>query len=219
MDIHRYFTFVFIMFILSFTNVSSQNNMEIKVNQALLPVAEKYKSNIAVDAADYNLVYYLKDKIRDTAAHIYRFESGGKMGSITYNAPHITVVVDEKGILKGFSHLGAKMKGENNLAEQRCKQLALSFFSRYASDLTDVNYQWVDDQTFPIVINRTKSNLRAKWVKYRDRKTGYYLWVILAPDGSIMEFDRDIYWNFLRGGRVNELWLRDDWFEKRMKRR
>lgn len=112
------------------------------------------------------------------------------------------------------------MKGENKLTEEKSKELALSFLKQYAPDLINIKFQWIDDQFFSLQDEENKTvNIQGKWVKFKDNKTGYYLWVIIAPDGSIIEFDRDIYWNFFRGGRIHELWLRDDWFNKRLKKK
>lgn len=181
-----------------------------------LAIAQGFKSTIAPEAENYNLVYFLKDKINDDVVYIYRFEPGN---ATTFNLhrAHITVIVDNKNKLKGFARTDEKMNSTNNLDDNNCRQLALAFIKQYAPDLTDIKFQWVNthEESF-IDRNRNKTEIQGKWVKYREAKSGHYLWVILAPDGRIMEFDRDIVWSFFRGGRVNELWLRDDWFGKRI---
>ena len=201
------------------TNSFTQTDMKITEEAGgYLPAVEKYKSEIAINPAEYKLVYFLKDKINKEVVYIYRFEATGNPGDFNLHYTHITIIVDSKKRLKGFSQITESMRGENNLGDSECRQLALSFLKKYASDLKKTDFQWIDDQKISF-LNTTswkKESLNGKWVKFRDNETGYYLWVILAPDGSIMEFDRDIFWSFFRGGRVNELWLRDDWFGKRI---
>lgn len=207
------------LFILCITTLSAQYMNDNSRSDKYLAIAENYKSAIAPDAKDYNLAYSLKDKINDDVVYIYRFESGNATALNLYRA-HITVIVDRTNKLKGFARTDENMSGKNNLDDDKCRQLALAFIKRYAPDLTDIKFQWVDIHKESVTDqNKKKTEIQGKWVKYKDSKSGHYLWVILAPDGRIMEFDRDIVWSFFRGGRVNELWLRDDWLDKRISKK
>lgn len=180
--------------------------------------AERYKSEIAPGTANYNLVHYLKDKINDEIVYIYRFEPDGEPGKINLHHTHVTVIIDNKEKLKGFAHISPQMQGANSLGEERCRELTLSFLKKYAPDLFNSSFQYVNNQKFPLIDKSGKrTDLNGKWVKYRERESGEYLWVMLAPDGSVIEFDRDIVWSFFKGGRVNELWLRDEWLGKKLK--
>lgn len=201
---------------LCITNLFAQD-MEITTeSDKYLAVAEGFKSAIAPDAEDYKLVYFLKDKINDDDVYIYRFEPDNARMPNLYHA-HITVIVDSRNKLKGYARMDGKMSSNNNLDETKCRQLAQTFINQYAPDLRDIKFQWVNNHKESFIDrDNNKKELNAKWVKFREAKSGHYLWVILAPDGRIMEFDRDIVWSFFRGGRVNELWLRDEWFGKRV---
>lgn len=209
---------VVILFILSITNLSAHYMNDTTESDKFLAIAEYFMTTIAPDTKDYNLAYFLKDKINDDVVYIYRFERGNPPTLNLYHA-HITVIVDSRKRLKGFSRTHERMSGKNNLSDDKCRQLAKSFIKQYAPDLVDIRFQWVDiHQESLIDTSNNKTEIQGKWVKYKEPKNGHYLWVILAPDGSIMEFDRDIVWSFFRGGRVNELWLRDDWLGKRIGR-
>jgi len=191
----------------------SQINKDMKEQNKLLQVAESYKNKLSKEV-DYKVVLYLKDKINKDVVHIFRFEPEPS-SSVTIYGPHITVILDDNEKLKGFARLSENMTGENNINEKDGKALALSFLRKYAPDLRDADYQWTKSHQETLTDGKgNKKVINGKWVKYREENTGQYLWVILAPDRSIMEFDRDIVWSFFRGGRVNELWLRDEWFGK-----
>lgn len=203
------------LFILCITNLFAYNMNDTSESDKYLAIAQGFKSAIAPDAKNYSLVYSLKDKINDDVVYIYRFEPGNAPTLNLYRT-HITVIVDSKNKLKGFARTDEKMSVKNKLDDDKCRQLALAFIKKYAPDLADIKFQWIDTHEESFIDNsKNKSLLQGKWVKYKESKNGHYLWVILAPDGRIMEFDRDIVWSFFRGGRVNELWLRDDWFGKR----
>lgn len=211
--------FVTIIIILCLLHASITNaiNTQIKndmTNNKYLPLAEQYKNEYAKKEAHYKLVFYLKDKINKDNVHIYRFEPSVSTG-VTLNHPHVTVIIDDNGKLKGFARLSEDMTGENKIDQRRSMVLAYAFLHKNAPDLDNVEYQWSAPLKEKIIgADGKETNANGIWVKYRDKNTGQYLWVILAPDESIMEFDRDIVWSFFKGGRVNQLWLRDEWFGK-----
>lgn len=208
--------FTAILFLLSITNLFAGEMEDSGELNKYLAVAVDFKLAIAPGAEDYNLVYSLKDRINDDMVYIYRFEPGNHQALNLHHA-HITVIVDGRKMLKGFAWTDGKMSGTNNLDDDKCKQLALAFFKQHAPDLTNIRFQWIDTQKIRFIdTNNDPKELTGKWVKYKEAGSGHYLWVILAPDGRIMEFDRDIVWSFFRGGRVNELWLRDEWLSKRI---
>ena len=51
-------------------------------------------------------------------------------------------------------------------------------------------------------------------VKCRNSADGTYFWVIVGSDNSVIVFERDIEWDFIRAGRQTEKWLHDDWLRK-----
>lgn len=202
-----------VIFLFTDNNIYAQNKMK-TANNKFYPQAEFYKNELAKTEADYKLIFYLEDKINDDNVHIFRFEPESST-NVTINGAHVTVILDENNKLKGFAQLSEAMTGKNEIDEKEGMIQALLFFKKHAPDLNDAKYQWSDSHEEKLIGSDGKEKkINGKWVKYRDEKTGQYLWVILAPDKTIMEFDRDIIWSFFRGGRVNELWLRDSWFNK-----
>lgn len=208
-----------ILFIICFP-VYTQNNIPMnEQGQMLLSAAITFKDKISPDAKDYNLVSSLKNKINDDNVFIFRFEPIPSK-SLTLHGEHATVILDTQSRLKGYSHISPKMKGSNDIPERQAMVLAIEFFHDYARDIyKSTDFQWTNSHKEKVKGNDGKEiSISGSWVKFREKQTGEYLWVILAPDGSIMEFDRDIVWSFFKGGRVNELWLRDEWLGKWLKK-
>ena len=192
-------------------NAQINNDM---TNNKFLPKAEQYKNEYAKGESHYQLVFYLKNKINKDDVHIFRFEPAPAK-SVTLHGSHVTVILDDSGKLKGFGRLTEDMTKANEISLMRAMGLAYSFLLKNAADLDDISYQWTKPHKEKIIGSDGKEKTaNGIWVKYRDEKKGNYLWVILAPDESIMELDRDIVWSFFRGGRINELWMRDEWFGK-----
>ncbi|WP_446470479.1 hypothetical protein [Xenorhabdus stockiae] len=38
-----------------------------------------------------------------------------------------------------------------------------------------------------------------------------YFWIFVASDKSVMAFERDIKWDFIKASRQTERWLHDKW--------
>lgn len=183
-------------------------------NYKLPAEATRLKDELAGSAVDYWLVYSQKQHINDTPVYIFRYEPESTK-TVNLHNTHATIILDENTKLKGFSYLHESMVRNQSFDEKEAKSIADRFLNKYAADLKDPKFQWTNIHKEKIIgADGTEKTIHAVWVKYRDPKSGQYLWVMIAPDGSIMEFDRDIVWSFLRGGRVNELWLRDEWFGK-----
>lgn len=203
-----------LMGILIFSHTLCAQNIMTDQNNKYYIKAEQIKDQLAKGESGYKLIFYLKNKINDDNVHIFRFEPEPSK-RVTLKGPHVTVIIDDNLRLKGFARLNESMTGKNNISESDGMVQALLFLNKYAPDLKDSKYQWSAPHEEKVIgADRKEKTINGTWVKYREQKTGQYLWVILAPDQSIMEFDRDIVWSFFRGGRVNELWLRDEWFGK-----
>ncbi len=186
----------------------------------MLVVAEAYKAKISPDNKSFNCVFHIIDKINDDKVYIYRFEKNGKIGVCNMFHPHITVIVDSNKKLRGYHHIDKEMLGDNRLKDKECIEISRSFLKEYANDLINESLQYISHQKFPIIVGGNKKDIiNATWVKYRDGKTGAYFWVMLNPQGKIIEFDRDIFWSFFRGGRATEEWLLEEWFSKWLKKR
>lgn len=199
---------------MGFLCAQNENNPSMTGNSKFLLKAEQYKAEFAPDDVDFKLVFNRKEKINDDPVYIYRFESSTS-NNVTLNKAHITVILGEDGKLKGYARLNEDMGGDNKIDEKKGQAFASAFLNRHAPDLKEAGYQWSKIHEETIIGSDGKARkIKGLWVKYQERKSGEYLWVILAPDGTVMEFDRDIVWSFFRGGRVNELWLRDEWFGK-----
>ncbi|MCX8617021.1 hypothetical protein J3U42_01265 [Gilliamella sp. B2923] len=52
-------------------------------------------------------------------------------------------------------------------------------------------------------------NLTGVKVKCRDLNTVLYFWTIIAPDETIMVFERDVERDFICAGRQTQKWLHD----------
>lgn len=89
----------------------------------------------------------------------------------------------------------------------------------YAPDLIGkYKVQWIDRHEEVINIDGIKTKVAGMKVKCRNLEDGLYFWIVIAPDKSVMIFERDIQWDFIKAGRQTEKWLHDNWFQKLQKK-
>lgn len=140
-----------------------------------------------------------------------------KVDEISLFGEHISFVKNKNGTLIAVAKMLKKYANKPNLSKDEAKNIALSFLEKHANDLLE-NYKilWID--LHDEIINdgaKTKiSGLKVKCQNLNDKK---YFWVIVGFDKSIMVFERDVIWDFLKAGRVSEKYIHDSWLEKFIK--
>ncbi len=185
----------------------------------LMAAAKKFRQEIAPKNADYELVYFMTGKFNEENVNIYRFEPN-KEKKVNLNGPRIVVVLNEKGELREFARVNESLLRPPAMSEEKAREEALAFLAKYAPDLKDVSFQWVSTRKLKLIDNQGRTHVVVgTWAKYRDPQSGRYLWVLFGADGGVMEFDRESVWSFIRGGRVTERWLDDDWFGRQMEKK
>lgn len=136
--------------------------------------------------------------------------------SANYGMENVSFLIRKDGQLEGVSRLLPEFNDTNTqLSEKESEQIALSFLKKYAPDLLINNaIQWIGKHSEEIKENGKKIKVSGMKVKCRNLTDGLYFWVIVAPDTSIMVFERDIEWDFIKAGRQTEKWLHDEWLAK-----
>lgn len=188
-------------------------------NEHLLTEAQKIRQELAPKCVDYELVYTMSGKMNEENVHIYRFEPN-KEKKVNLNGARVVVVLNDKGELREFARVNETLLKEPEMTDDKARGKAMAFLKKYASDLEKVNFQWVRTRKMKLVDSKGETHqVTGIWVKYRDPGSGRYLWVLFGSDGGVIEFDRESVWKFIRGGRVTERWLVDDWFGKQIEKK
>ncbi|OCG26102.1 hypothetical protein A9G11_01395 [Gilliamella sp. wkB108] len=141
---------------------------------------------------------------------LYRYQPEGKF---VLDHQHVSILQNDKGKLEGFVRLLPQYKvSGKQVSKDKAKNIAMNFLQRFAPDLVDkYKVNWIDEHTEEILVNNEKTIISGMKVKCRNERDGLYFWVVIAPDESVMIFERDIEWDFLRTGRKTEKWLHDNW--------
>ena len=135
---------------------------------------------------------------------------------LTLESDHVSFQLNSRGELAGFARM-IPSAADGPLPEQeKAEQIARAFLLAYAPDLLPVmNIQWIRPHTDERYTDGQKQySINGMKVKCRNSADGTYFWVIVGSDNSVIVFERDIEWDFIRAGRQTEKWLHDDWLRK-----
>lgn len=189
-------------------------NPDIDINHSTFKIAQLLKQQLAQPENAYQLALQ-KHVLMDTQqVTLYRYQKDPT--SINFNQSHVSMVIDAAGKLKGIARMDPDLARKDQVSTAQAEAIARAFLDQYAPDLIEnLDLQWIKPHDEKININtREQVTLTGMKVKCRDRSTGLYFWVIIAPDKSVIVFERDIHWNFAFGGRQTEKWLHDTWLSK-----
>ncbi|EKV28150.1 hypothetical protein C882_1151 [Caenispirillum salinarum AK4] len=125
---------------------------------------------------------------------------------------HVSTLVADDGRLLGVTHMRADLAGLPTVSRERAAEVAEEFLLRHAPDLMDAReVLWIDAHPETVRVEGGETQVTGMKVKQRDTRTGLYFWVIVGGDGSVVTFERDIYWITFPGKRRTEKWLHDSW--------
>ncbi|MDT3398058.1 hypothetical protein RKE29_15645 [Streptomyces sp. B1866] len=130
--------------------------------------------------------------------------------------PHLTVVVDDTGLLLGYTRLDPEEAAAGPQAtEDEAREAAFAFLAafapRYATRLT---VQWVAPHHERVAVPGGTAVITGTKVKTR-HAAGLYAWVVVGPGGTVLTYERDIRWDSAQGRRGTEMWLHDAWIAAR----
>ena len=129
---------------------------------------------------------------------------------------HVSFLLNTQGELAGFARMIPGAAANPLPDEKTAEQIARGFLQAYAPDLLPMmNVQWIKAHTDEQYTDgQNQFRINGMKVKCRNKADGTYFWVIVGSDNSVIVFERDIEWDFIRAGRQTEKWLHDDWLKK-----
>lgn len=143
---------------------------------------------------------------------IYRYEKEVRE-FLRLGGEHYSLSVDvETGSLLGLMWMDARFSVDVLPSEQAASAIATAFLSRICPELAAVvELLWVREHSEMILAGGREISVRGMKYKTYRQSLDDYAWVVVGAGGEIITFERDIIWRILRGGRVTEKWLYDDY--------
>lgn len=183
--------------------------------EVMMMNVDSYKQRLALSELDYQILFTIDEIMDKQPITLSRYQPQTS-DSIRYGYAHVSFVLDTDGGLKGFTRMNPQLAVGEQVSKERAEMIARKFLAEYARDLLLVmDVQWVGPHD-EVVLDTDGKEITLTGMKVKSRSTdnGLYFWVVVAPDSSVMVFERDISWDFIRAGRQTEKWLHDSWLKK-----
>lgn len=177
-----------------------------------MSIPEDIKSQFLLN--EFSLINTANGQMDGDTVTTYRYQ---RSSPITYFGEHISFVFSPSKKIKGMTRMTKEFVLTNEVlpTEKQAREVARNFIASYAKDLlNNMEVQWIKQHDETINIGSKSHIISGMKVKCRNLVDGKYFWVIVGKDDEVIVFERDIVWNFIRGGRQTEKWLHDDWLNK-----
>ncbi|AOM12117.1 hypothetical protein [Bacillus thuringiensis] len=128
-----------------------------------------------------------------------------------YGGAHITIITSQNGKrLLSYTNMMpvyANTLPHKDEAEKIAMDVMEKVDQQYASGLTLLR---IEKQTRQYKEEREIVTFPVLWVKMMHHN-GSFNWVTIGREGQIIEFEREVRWDYMMSRRQTEMWYYDDW--------
>lgn len=191
------------------TTIIAQNTSAEQASEQLKYFTDQV--NIPTGYKILNITAVTADK---TEAYCFRYE---KTTNKKLGGEHFSFIVTKNAPYKilGFTAMDEKYADKNQLNKEQVEKIATDFLTTIdPAFFKQLQLQWVDIHNEEIDVNGQKKTVRGMKCKYYRPSHKDYAWVIVGYDGSIVTFERDIFWSNGMQKRITEKWLHDSWLSE-----
>lgn len=146
---------------------------------------------------------------------LFRFQPPN-VKPINFYGRHLSVIFDSMSNLVGMLRVKPEWSDMGGVSHKRAAETAVLFIRRYVPALWRfANSQSV--RTRELEIKRddgSSAYIEGALSTFYDNKRNTYFFVMVAPDGSVMAFERDLHGEEVDFGRSEENWLYDFYLQK-----
>lgn len=146
---------------------------------------------------------------------LFRFQPPGTK-PVNFFGRHFSVIFDSKSNLVGMLRIKPEWAGMSAASVNRAEATAALFIRRYVPALWRfIKSQKVEIREFEIMReDETETSISGVLSTFYDHKRDTTFFVMVAPDGSVMAFERDLPNDGIDFGRAVENWLYDAYLYK-----
>ncbi|QIW21449.1 hypothetical protein [Bacillus thuringiensis] len=136
--------------------------------------------------------------------------------TLHYGGPHITTITSQSGkYLLSYTNMmpvySNKLPHKDD-AEKLAMDVMEKVDQQYASGLTFLR---IEEQTRQYKNEGETITFPVLWVKMMHHN-GSFNWATIGGEGQIIEFEREVRWDYMMSRRQTEMWYYDDWVLARM---
>lgn len=151
---------------------------------------------------------------------LFRFQPPGST-QINFFGRHFSVLFDNRSDLVGMLRIKPEWVGLSHVSSKSAEPTAVLFIRRYVPALWRfVKSQQVEARSLEIRLDYGRSgSIAVVQSTFHDHKRNTWFFVLVAPDGSVMAFERDLPSAEIDFGKSAENWLYDAYLYKALKGR
>ncbi|EEL69808.1 MULTISPECIES: hypothetical protein [Bacillus] len=135
---------------------------------------------------------------------------------LNYGGSHITTITSQKSKhLLSYTNMMpvyANKLPHKDEAEKIAMDVMEKVDRKYAKGLTLLR---IEKQTRHYVDGGQTVEFPVLWIKMM-HNNGSFNWMTIGGDGQIIEFEREVRWDYMMSRRQTEMWYYDDWVLARM---
>lgn len=152
-----------------------------------------------------------------TPIWLFRYEKSYTSSNNDLGGEHYSFIVDALNYqFKGITYMDAELASGEIPDSKDVYQVAMSFLDKVAPDLKptlEVFQIKQHDETINITTFKGEEDVTISGikVKYLQKNSGAYTWVIVGKNKRVITFERDIIWDKVKNRRLTEKWLHDKW--------
>lgn len=185
---------------------------------SLLAQAQKWRDAVSPEEKDFYPSFSGAGKFSGRYVALFRFQPPGSE-PINFFGRHFSVLFDSSGILVGMMRMKPEWAGMSRANQERAAETALLFVRRFTPGL----WRFRESQSiysYSIEVKRENAGLAAieavLSVFYDSRRKNYFF-VMVAPDGSVMAFERDVPQAVVDSNNIGHNRLYDTYLEQVLK--
>ena len=145
--------------------------------------------------------------------HLRRYQPAS-LPKEALNREHVTVIYGDNGDLYSYNALTQPLAGKLPREDQAFAKAELVWQEvdpAYREQLEELRSLTGQTRTYVNAQGQTVT-IPLEWAKYANTiDEGSYEWVGLDPNGVVLEFERQSFWDFSANRQKTEMWNGDDW--------
>ena len=162
---------------------------------------------------DYQIVVEKLVPRNGKQVHLRRYQPAS-LPKEALNREHVTVIYGDNGYLYSYNALTQPLAGKLPSEDQafaKAEQVWQEVDPAYREQLEELRSLTGQTRTYVNAQGQTVT-IPLEWAKYANTiDEGSYEWVGLGPNGVVLEFERQSYWDFSTNRQKTEMWNGDDW--------
>lgn len=181
--------------------------------------AEKWRDIVALDERQFFPAFSGAGVLNGRYVIIFRFQPPGTE-PVNFNGRHFSVLFDSRSDLIGMMRVRPEWADMERAEQRRAALTAVQFIRRYTPALSRyTRTQLLEERNLEVRReNGQEATIDGQLSIFYDDRRRTYFFVMVAPDGTVMAFERNLPSEAIDFGRAEGNWLYDSYLEDALRK-